>query len=162
MADNQPIVTSGEESDVENRPEDEEKTRELPMDDLYDDHADEGDERYVNEYLRQMTTPRQSDAILSCPLCMNTVCMDCQRHERYHDQYRAMFVMNIVVRWDCQLVYDNDKKGLIEQSSFPVHHVPDREDEVYYQVCCANCLTQVAALDAKEEVYHFYGCMASS
>jgi hypothetical protein len=44
--------------------------------------------------------PRSSDAVLSCPCCFQIVCMDCQRHERYGNQFRAMFVMNIGVSWD--------------------------------------------------------------
>lgn len=33
--------------------------------------------------------PRNSDAVLSCPCCFNIVCMDCQRHQRYLNQFRA-------------------------------------------------------------------------
>ena len=43
-------------------------------------------------------TPRhrshRSDAILSCPLCFTTLCIDCQQHDTYDNQFRAMFVMN--------------------------------------------------------------------
>jgi hypothetical protein len=48
--------------------------------------------------------PRTSDAILSCPRCFTTVCMDCQQHERYANQFRAMFVMNIGVDWNKRMV----------------------------------------------------------
>jgi hypothetical protein len=37
----------------------------------------------------------------------------------------------------------------------------DSGSEYYYQTVCANCQTQVAALDMTDEVYHFYGCLAS-
>lgn len=43
-----------------------------------------------------------SDATLSCPACMTTLSMDCQKHEIYAHQYRAMFVSNCVV--DCKQV----------------------------------------------------------
>eukprot|EP00957_Ditylum_brightwellii_P015726 1185928-Ditylum_brightwellii.AAC.1 len=33
--------------------------------------------------------PRNSDAILSCPCCFTILCMDCQRHTKYVNQYRA-------------------------------------------------------------------------
>ena len=56
--------------------------------------------------------PRHSDAILSCPYCFNTVCMDCQKHERKHNQYRAMFFMNIKVQWNVQLIYDSTSNEL--------------------------------------------------
>lgn len=58
--------------------------------DFYDSEADDKDEQWV----QQQRQGRQSDAILSCPGCMTTVCIDCQRHEYYTTQYRAMFVMN--------------------------------------------------------------------
>ena len=56
--------------------------------------------------------PRTSDAILSCPRCFTTVCMDCQQHERYANQFRAMFVMNIGVDWTKRMVYDDTVGGL--------------------------------------------------
>jgi hypothetical protein len=37
----------------------------------------------------------------------------------------------------------------------------EKDTEYYYQTVCANCQTQVAALDMTNEVYHFYGCLAS-
>jgi hypothetical protein len=56
--------------------------------------------------------PRTSDAVLSCPRCFTTVCMDCQQHERYANQFRAMFVMNIGVDWNKRMVYDDTVGGL--------------------------------------------------
>lgn len=41
----------------------------------------------------------ESDAVLNCPACLTMLCMDCQRHEIYHNQYRAMFVFNCNVNW---------------------------------------------------------------
>jgi uncharacterized membrane protein len=43
----------------------------------------------------------------------------------------------------------------------------DRDDDsddnaIYYTVCCAQCQTTVAALDMRDEVYHFSGCLAAS
>ena len=37
---------------------------------------------------------RKSDAILSCPGCLTTVCIDCQQHAVFENQFRAMFTMN--------------------------------------------------------------------
>jgi hypothetical protein len=37
----------------------------------------------------QVLKPRSSDAVLSCPCCFNIVCMDCQRHQTYMNQFRA-------------------------------------------------------------------------
>ena len=122
--------------------------------------------------------PRDSDAVLACPCCFNIVCMDCQRHERYVHQFRAMFVMNIGVHWDRHLVFDPKCKGLVEKpAQMPSpqeqqHRVPSDDDddkssnetdsEFYYPVYCLNCQTQLAALDMTDEVYHFYGVIASS
>lgn len=190
---------------------------------LYDENADAEDEAYVYKYLRSgsadeasnnnnndasvaaaaqnktVPKPRNSDAVLACPCCLSIVCMDCQQHERYVNQYRAMFVMNILVRWDCKLQYDADASRLVpydysdnnhnNNSHDNGHHgnnanhnirsparVPNddhhhlesaqeqeaQEEGVYYTVCCANCQTQVASLDMSDEVYHFYGCVASA
>lgn len=60
--------------------------------------------------------PRHSDAVLSCPCCFNIVCMDCQRHEKYDNQFRAMFVVGITVQWDLRLVYDSSCKRLVPAS----------------------------------------------
>lgn len=110
--------------------------------DFYDHRADDEDEVYVYQHLRsgvkeqvsdqrdgekqlsggigsqhhdtmKVYKPRKSDAILSCPSCFNIVCMDCQRHERYANQFRAMFVMGIAVRWDLSMVYDDSVQGLV-------------------------------------------------
>ncbi|KAF5909675.1 sorting nexin-6, partial [Clarias magur] len=51
-----------------------------------------------------------SDAILNCPACMTTLCLDCQRHEKYRTQYRAMFVMNCSVNKDEVLRYKAAKQ----------------------------------------------------
>jgi hypothetical protein len=126
--------------------------------------------------------PRYSDAVLSCPCCLQIVCMDCQRHERYTNQYRAMFVMNIGVCWDKYVVpeitpQDESKRTrtrrILNQEGRSTEisngeNVSDEDSDngneqgVYYSVYCNNCMTEVAALDMKDEVYHFFGCVASA
>ena len=116
----------------------------------------------------KLLKPRDSDAVLSCPCCFTIVCMDCQQHETYQNQYRAMFVMNICLTH--KLIYDTHSKQLVELTtttttttqSKPMALDGDDTAEVYYSVHCLQCKTQVAALDMKEEVYHFFGCLASS
>lgn len=54
----------------------------------------------------QSTTQKpvaSTDAVLNCPCCMSMLTMDCQRHERYNTQYRAMLVFNCKIREDEQL-----------------------------------------------------------
>ncbi|KAL9188320.1 hypothetical protein ACHAXT_006698 [Thalassiosira profunda] len=138
----------------------------------------------------RLLKPRNSDAILSCPRCFNIVCMDCQQHERYANQYRAMFVMNIGVDWDKRATYDeaagslklvaggaeagedgdaapmqlDDDSG--EPASIPVEHAApgnsDEKGELYYSVHCGYCQLELAALDMKDEIYYFFGCIASA
>ena len=164
---------------------------------LYDANLDDEDEAYVYKHMRggvqetvtiiltpsengdgtqqQVVTkevykPRNSDAVLSCPCCFNIVCMDCQRHKRYQNQFRAMYVMGIVVDWTRRLVYDELKQGLVTKVQLPNEVPPDimahpDDDAVvqeYFPVNCANCRTQVAALDLSQEVYHFFDCLESA
>jgi hypothetical protein len=145
----------------------------------------------------QALKPRHSDAVLSCPCCFEIVCMDCQQHDRYANQFRAMFVMNVAVHWDHVLVYDTAVQGLVRStehapviataadvsavdshknssiqippesgssdstSKVEIIQNKDAKSEHYYQTVCANCQTQVAALDMTDETYHFYGVLAS-
>lgn len=155
------------------------------IDDLYSENLDEEDEAWVYRHMRggveetvmlkkpnsskleqaKLLKPRNSDAVLSCPCCFAIVCMDCQQHEKYENQYRAMFVMNIGVDWNHELIHCDKSHALIDKPPTPDNHVPDPDDtkeQVYYYVYCAACKTQVAALDMQEEVYHFYGTIASA
>ncbi|KAL4443467.1 hypothetical protein ABPG75_011204 [Micractinium tetrahymenae] len=61
---------------------------------FYDPEADDKDEAWV----RKMRRSHHSDAILSCPLCFTTLCIDCQQHDKFENQFRAMFVMNCRVK----------------------------------------------------------------
>lgn len=73
--------------------------------------------------------PRNSDAVLSCPCCFNIVCMDCQRHSRYHNQFRAIFVMGITVDWHKVLVYDPLQQALIPRPYNSNNNEDGEEDE---------------------------------
>ncbi|KAL4422228.1 hypothetical protein ABPG77_009703 [Micractinium sp. CCAP 211/92] len=61
---------------------------------FYDPEADDKDEAWI----RKMRRSHRSDAILSCPLCFTTLCIDCQQHDKFENQFRAMFVMNCRVK----------------------------------------------------------------
>lgn len=116
--------------------------------------------------------PRNSDAVLSCPSCFNIVCMDCQRHQKFLNQFRAMFVMGIHVDWQSRLIYDEEEEGLVPKPRYEEVVEPDHVESLhpsltykpgeYFPVLCANCDAQVAALDMTEEIYHFHGCLESS
>ncbi|KAL3785577.1 hypothetical protein ACHAWO_009411 [Cyclotella atomus] len=119
--------------------------------------------------------PRNSDAVLSCPRCFTTVCMDCQQHEKYANQYRAMFVMNIGVDWNKRMIFDDALGGLkvvpplaTNEANRPdtvphdsEHGSENEKRELYYSVHCGYCQYEVAALDMSDEIYYFYGCIAS-
>eukprot|EP00794_Sanderia_malayensis_P020163 gene20163-22138_t len=109
------------------------------------------------------TKPFRSDAILSCPACMTTVCIDCQRHAVYKTQYRAMFVMNCEVGRDEVLRYEEKKHK--KKSFNPGHLVSASEDngaksELYNPVKCTECGTVIAVYDV-DEIYHFFNILAS-
>lgn len=125
-----------------------------------------------NPQLQQalLLKPRTSDAILSCPRCFNIVCMDCQQHEKYAGQFRAMFVMNIGVDWNKKIIYD-EQVGELKLASAGIASglendknttTKQENGELYYSVHCSYCQYEVAALDMKDEIYHFFGCLPSS
>ncbi|KPP70172.1 E2F-associated phosphoprotein-like, partial [Scleropages formosus] len=161
------------------------KQRRIPTNSelLYDPDEDDRDQAWVDAKRRGTGSTRlqeaverkgknqsvpRSDAVLNCPACMTTLCLDCQRHEKYHTQYRAMFVMNCTVNKEEVLRYKtpNDKKKNRRKKRKVSHGTDgsrDTESEVedkYHPVQCAECSTEVAVFD-KDEVYHFFNILAS-
>lgn len=188
---NESVVISGE-SDIDGETDELYKldpSNPSNADVYYDSNLDAEDEAYVYRNMRggrketvtviknqngenvakrlSVYKPRSSDAVLQCPLCFQLICMDCQRHERYWNQFRAMFVMGISVDWNQKLVYDELQQALVEKQtpgdeSLSPEDLTNHVDDEYFAVLCANCHTRVAALDMKEEVYYFHGCLESS
>lgn len=62
----------------------------IEEDPFYDPHMDEKDAKWA----AKLRGGRQSDAILNCPGCFTTLCIDCQEHSSMVGCFRAMFVMN--------------------------------------------------------------------
>ncbi|XP_041668021.1 E2F-associated phosphoprotein [Cheilinus undulatus] len=154
---------------------------------LYDPDEDDRDQAWVDAKRRGYNSKRpgapsqprpqglpSSDAILNCPACMTTLCLDCQRHEKYRTQYRAMFVMNCTVKRDEALRYktkpDRKQRNRKRRRGQKTETQPDEEpdptpagmesDEIYHPVQCSECSTEVAVYD-KDEVYHFFNILAS-
>ena len=134
-------------------------------DDFYDAQADQDDQDHVNNQQQHeslVMSSSNTDAVLSCPCCFQTVCRDCQQHDRYPNQYRAMFVLNILV--DDSQVWthggESSGGGLVKVSASSMS--TQQLAPLFYSVQCDNCHTQVAVLDPVEEVYHFTGCVAAS
>ncbi|XP_013885388.1 E2F-associated phosphoprotein [Austrofundulus limnaeus] len=161
------------------------KQRIVPTNDelLYDPDEDDRDQAWVDarRYYNRKLTPAasraqrlpNSDAILNCPACMTTLCLDCQRHEKYRTQYRAMFVMNCTVKRDELLRYKDQQlrkprkrrrgqkaEAPADQAAASMPAAVMDSDEVYHPVKCSECSTEVAVLD-KDEVYHFFNILAS-
>ncbi|XP_042357404.1 E2F-associated phosphoprotein isoform X2 [Plectropomus leopardus] len=168
------------------------KQRVIPTNDelLYDPDEDDRDQawvdarRHYNSRKRPAAGSRSqprgsrglpnSDAVLNCPACMTTLCLDCQRHEKYRTQYRAMFVMNCAVKRDEVLRYKTQteakqrrrKRRRGQRTGTEVDETPDPApagmdaDEIYHPVQCTECSTEVAVFD-KDEVYHFFNILAS-
>ncbi|NXU49853.1 EAPP protein, partial [Turnix velox] len=145
---------------------------------LYDPEEDNRDQEWVDSqrrgYRNQRRIPQQqknkpsavpnSDAVLNCPACMITLCLDCQRHESYKTQYRAMFVMNCVVNKEEILKYRKKlkkrNKKMKQGKETASTESNQEEEEVYHPVMCAECSTEVAVMD-KDEVFHFFNVLAS-
>ncbi|XP_053290050.1 E2F-associated phosphoprotein [Pleuronectes platessa] len=157
---------------------------------LYDPDKDDRDQAWVDARRRRYNSRKRpagskqpsrqtqslptSDAILNCPACMTMLCLDCQRHENYRTQYRAMFVMNCTVKRDEVLRYNTEqerkqrgrKRRRGQKTETPSNQAPEpapagmAADEVYRPVQCSECSTEVAVFD-KEEVYHFFNILAS-
>ncbi|XP_074285574.1 uncharacterized protein LOC141611062 [Silene latifolia] len=141
----QQTVSDDDEIDYETRPE------------FYDSDLDDKDESWVTNKRKGRTT----DAVLSCPACFTTLCLDCQRHEIYVTQYRAMFVVNCEIKEKTVAPVGGQKRRKKRKGRDSV--VADEvssESELVRQVCCSVCSTEVGVFD-KDEVYHFYDVLPS-
>uniref|UniRef100_T1IK60 E2F-associated phosphoprotein n=1 Tax=Strigamia maritima TaxID=126957 RepID=T1IK60_STRMM len=98
---------------------------------FYDPDADEEDQEWVDIYRRSCRSKSNAstakiqklpntDAVLNCPACMTQLCLDCQRHEIYTNQYRAMFVENCSINFVETLKFPlKSKKGNRKEDSTP-------------------------------------------
>lgn len=119
-----------------------------------------------------------SDAVLNCPCCMTNVCYDCQRHEKFRTQYRAMFVFNCKINEEDTLKYPknqlaekkfNRKKSKLNKviqsvADIEISGLADEESnnfDFYRPVNCSNCNTEIGVYEEKEEIYHFFNVLAS-
>lgn len=169
---------------------------------LYDPDEDDRDQAWVDNKRRQYHSRRRpgagvsqglssSDAVLNCPACMTTLCLDCQRHEKYRTQYRAMFVMNCTVKKDEVLRYKtqperrkfknrrkrkaqktetepglNNDQGLDRDQGLnkdlEAGQRPEGLDsEEVYHPVQCSECSTEVAVFDKDEVYHFFNILAS-
>uniref|UniRef100_T1IQM1 E2F-associated phosphoprotein n=1 Tax=Strigamia maritima TaxID=126957 RepID=T1IQM1_STRMM len=157
---------SGNETTAEKPTEKKKKKRPIPTDEdlFYDPDMDDADQKWVDDYRRSCqpqttasTSKSQklpnSDAVLNCPACMSQLCLDCQRHDVYTNQYRAMFVQNCSINMSETLKYPLKSKKRNKKAQPP-------PGETYHPVKCDVCNTEVAMYD-KNEVYHFFNVITS-
>jgi len=141
---------------------------------LYDPHIDDDNQNWVDTERRKQHTsvsndkgisgllPR-SDAVLNCPACMTCLTRDCQRHDHYSSQYRAMFVMNCHVDFSTVLKQPKPeikkkKKGKKQKN---IESEKDTSSsDIFHSVKCDMCKTNVGVYDL-DEVFHFFNVIAS-
>lgn len=119
-----------------------------PGDPLHDESADDRDERWVRRNLMhgsRTATEANTSYRLTCPCCFTLLCLQCQPHEEYVGQFRAVFVQN------CTVSRVHSLKVRTESGE---HGAAAESFEKYKPVSCSICETEVAVLD-DDEVYHF-------
>ncbi|KNA13075.1 hypothetical protein SOVF_120110 [Spinacia oleracea] len=126
---------------------------------FYDSDLDVKDESWVTSKRKGQRT----DAVLSCPACFTTLCIDCQRHEIYLTQYRAMFVVNCEIT-EKKVFPQGSKKRRKNRKAIEAVQAEEAASsasvEAARQVCCSVCSTEVGVFD-KDDVYHFYDVLPS-
>ncbi|KAF9147995.1 hypothetical protein BG015_010311, partial [Linnemannia schmuckeri] len=161
---------------------------------LYDPDEDDRDENWLIKKISANRPPGcrpediWTDAVLSCPMCLTQLCFDCQQHEIYTHQFRAMFVEHCRVVETERLRFPNvpmkahnnnnkskkvNKSGsslsTSSQGSTAVENeaqqfkpsVDDDQDAVYNPVVCEICNTKVALMD-QDEVFHFFNIIPTA
>lgn len=142
----------------------------------YDEDLDELDANWVSRQRKG----HSSDATLSCPACFVTVCLDSQRHDKYPNRFRAMFVQNCKVKVNevLRVVSSKSKHKLrhdqlnelsrLKSASSSATNVDEslaegasEVEDAFRSVVCGECGTEVGVLDS-EEVYHFFNIIPSS
>ena len=142
------------------------ESKEISSDPLYNESADKMDELWTNIHYPENPN---TDATLSCPFCFTILTKDCQRHEVYTNQYRAMFAYNCKITNDIlrykkkkKWVHNrkNEKNGDIALTEEMIQNLnlDERDYDIYYPVQCRICGTDVGVYD-KDEIYHFYNTL---
>ncbi|KAK8698687.1 hypothetical protein V6N13_114796 [Hibiscus sabdariffa] len=125
---------------------------------FYDPNLDDKDEIWVQKKRKG----RISDAVLSCPGCFTTLCLECQRHEKYVTQYRAIFVVNCKIETEKvrQEKVKPKKSGKRRRETGEEEAAAGAGVETFKAVCCLVCSTEVGVID-EDEIYHFFNVLPS-
>ncbi|KJE96354.1 eapp protein [Capsaspora owczarzaki ATCC 30864] len=114
----------------------------------------------------------ESDAILSCPFCWTTVCIDCQQHTQYNNQFRAVFALNCTIARAEQLQPGAQPSSSSSSKSSNRNTRKNRklsrgqndaaaDTGPLHPVRCTECNTELGVIDG-DEVYHFFNVLASA
>ncbi|KAG0202246.1 WD repeat-containing protein 6 [Mortierella sp. GBA30] len=126
---------------------------------LYDPDEDDRDENWLLKKIAENRPPGckpediWTDAILSCPMCLTQLCFDCQQHEFYPHQFRAMFIERCRIIEGERLSFPKEtkksRKSSTQNSSSDVgssqEFKPSEDDDadaVYHPVVCEICNTK--------------------
>ncbi|PIA59502.1 hypothetical protein AQUCO_00400410v1 [Aquilegia coerulea] len=121
---------------------------------FYDSELDAKDELWVHKKRNGVV----SDAVLSCPACFTTLCLESQRHEKIVTQYRAVFVENCEIKNEEVVQVQSDKK--LPKRKRGKNGFEAVEIGKVKPVCCSVCSTRVGVID-EDEVYHFFEVIPS-
>uniref|UniRef100_A0A2R9AEC2 E2F associated phosphoprotein n=1 Tax=Pan paniscus TaxID=9597 RepID=A0A2R9AEC2_PANPA len=149
------------------------KQHKIPTNDelLYDPEKDNRDQAWVDaqrrgyhglgpQRSRQQQPVPNSDAVLNCPACMTTLCLDCQRIPKPNIQ--SQYKEETVLRYKAS---ENRKKRRVRKKmrsnqEDAAEKAETDVEEIYHPVMCTECSTEVAVYD-KDEVFHFFNVLAS-
>ncbi|CAH0479935.1 unnamed protein product [Peronospora belbahrii] len=171
-------------TDREERMAQEEMDERSEQDPLYDEQLDEVDEQWVQMNLRGVHAAKlEIDVMLCCPCCFVTVCMACERHTTYTNQYRATTAINCRVKRGEILTYDASSASNRVPASLPFQKrqnvstdndhkttcttTPDQQianllqEDEFYSVTCSDCGTMVGVFDRNQQ-YHFFNTLPSN
>lgn len=148
--------------------DDEQQRQEAPPPELYDPTADDADDRWAARQRRG----RGSDAVLSCPACFTTICLDCQQHEAYPHQFRAVFAMNTATDTAAAgglPAAGGGPKRVAGKRRAPGAGVAEptsegqqrQQQDTFYAVACAECGADVG-MRGTDGVYVFFHVLAST
>ncbi|XP_045182669.2 E2F-associated phosphoprotein-like [Mercenaria mercenaria] len=167
------VYCDSDEEDMVTQGDKKKQQKQLSNDDLlYDPNIDDDNEKWMENQRRSylskgngISTQKHrrlphSDAVLDCPACMTTLCLDCQRHDVYDNQYRAMFVTNCKVDTSEFLKYPKTDKRSRKRKKASQNSDNDTNVDKFHPVKCEECNTVVAVFD-EDEVYHFFNVLAS-
>ncbi|EJW88630.1 hypothetical protein WUBG_00461 [Wuchereria bancrofti] len=147
---------------------------------FYDSDEDEDNECWVRHHREQLKIVKSlnsfsnedsgtkqkrdqdhvTDAVLSCPACMSLLTRDCQRHELYLNQYRAIFVENCsVVKNEVLFLPQSGKKQKARKNVAgikpnavvdPADSITLPKEDLFHPVLCSICTTNVGVYDYEE------------